>query len=305
MGNHQTDGPDQEAADKQPKKRSPLRFLFKAAFTVVAVLIVGSAVVFYLAQSEPTYWKEHQKMLRETTPEQFEQLAEEVNDQLDALATLGLEEIDQEIYAHSESRDAMTGIDADDSPTDEAITPKVKPEDVHINKEKTILLNNNQLAATVQTRMDQWMGERGYVKPDEINDPMIAVSGGNLVMAFELEAGGVSQVISGRFDLKIREDGIAELTMDSFQVGNLPVPADAIGEHLRNSTGDDRAVKAGEWLEKLQYMEFKPVIELENRRRARVQSYKLLEKGLELTVRVQDHKTYKAMNSALAGVPTN
>ena len=309
MGTDQTDGPNNEAVKKTHPKRSKLRTAFKAVFTLTAVLAVGTAVVFYLARSEPAYWKEHQKLLRDSTPQQIEQLAKEVNDQLLALSALGLDELDREAQAVADSLNALTDPDAalaiEAGADGDLPNSNIKPEDVHINVDKMITLNNEQLAAVVQTRMDQWMGERGYVKPDEINDPMIAVSGGGLVMAFQLEAGGITQVISGRFDLAIRKDGMAELTMDRFLVGSLPVPANAIAEHLRNLTGDDRAVKAGEWLSKLQYMQFKPVIKLEHRRRARVQDYKLLEKGLELTVRVQDHKTYKAMNTAMAGVTTD
>ena len=296
MDNNQADTPTNEDVKSSKGKRSKLRLFFKAVFALAAVMVVGAAVVFYLVRSEPTYWKEHQQLLNETTPEQIEQLDKQVQDQMQKLATLGIDRADAQAQAVADSLNVLTGHD-DKS--------KIKLEDVHINEDQTITLNNEQLAAVVQTRMDDWLAERGYVKPAEINDPMIAVSDGDLVMAFQLDAGPVAQVISGRFDLKIRKDGMAELTMDQFLVGNLPVPASAIGEHLRNSTGDDRAIKAGEWLSKLQYMEFKPVIELDHRRRARVQDYKLLEKGLELTVRVQDHKTYKAMNTALAGVATD
>ena len=44
-----------------------------------------------------------------------------------------------------------------------------------------------------------------------------------------------------------------------------------MGEYLRQQTGgNSQAVEAGEWLGKLDYMQIKPVLELENRQRARV-----------------------------------
>lgn len=309
MGDNQTGGPLNTTGDTPTKKKSKLRLLFKAAFALVIVLAVGSAVVFYLARSEPGYWKEHQKLLSETTPQQLEQLAEQVEGQLDALAALGLnkslEDMAPESQTAEESLDALASSDEDATDHAHAARPKTKPEDVHINVDKIVSLNNKQLAAFVQTRLDDWMAERGYVKPEEIKDPMVRVSDGDLVMAFLIQTDIISQVVSGRFDLVIRADGYAELTMERFLVGNLPVPANAISEHLQNSTGDKRAAEAGQWLSKLQYLEFKPVIKLDHRRRARVQDYQLMDNGLELTVRVQDHKTYKAMNTALAGVATD
>lgn len=294
--------------NKSHKPKQKRGWVFKTVVALALLLTAGTATVVYMARSQPAYWKEHQRLLNESTPKQIQQLAGEVDAQLAALANLGLDAPDDQGDSAAQFLRSLTrpSTDSAEGEDDEATTAaKPKPEDVHINMDQTILLQNEQLSAVVQTRMDDWMADRGYVKPEGINDPMIAVSGGKLVMAFQLEIGAITQVISGSFNLKIRKDGIAEITMDSFLVGKLPVPVNAIGEHLRGSTGDERALKAGKWLEKLQYMEFKPVIELEHRRRARVQDYKLLEKGLQLTVRVQDHKTYKAMNSALAGVPTN
>ncbi len=287
MDNNQNqNGPGNPSDTRSPKRRS-IKTFFKIVVTLVLFFAVATAIVVFLARSEPAYWQENQTFLRGSSPKQIEQLAEQVDVQLQALANLG--------FGGAQ--------DQADVPTDIDGAAKAKLEDIHINTDQTITLTNDQIAAVVQTRVDQWMSDRGYVKPTEITDPMVAVDSGKLVMAFKLQLGGISQVISGKFDLTIRNDGMAELSMSSFLVGKLPVPAKAIGEHLRNqSGGDQRAVQVGQWLEKLQHMEFRPVIELEHRRRARVQDYKILKDSLELTVRIQDHKTYKAMNRALAGV---
>ncbi|RMH13857.1 MAG: hypothetical protein D6698_13480, partial [Gammaproteobacteria bacterium] len=184
--------------------------------------------------------------------------------------------------------------------------PPVKPEDVPIDTTQTITLNNEEMVAIVQVRLDEWMQERGYIKPEEIQNPMVTVDDGELVMAFKLDAGKLSAVISGKFDVNILDNGMAEITLRRFLVGRLPVPAETIGEYLREKSGGDyRAEQVGEWLAKLQRIEIKPVIELEHRRRARIIDYQILKGGLELTVRVQDHKTYKQMNEALSGVPVD
>jgi len=279
-----------ESSKQQSKPRKLRKLIKRTILLSLLTLTIVAVVMFYLARSEPAHWKEHQAFIHQTSPEQIAQLTDDVQSQLDLLANLGIDQ-----SKNHETTSFSIG--------DDPLLEGVRPEDVHINQDQTLTLTNDQLAAVVQTRLDGWMQERGYIKPPEIKDPMIAVDDGKLVMAFELDAGGFKSVISGKFELTIKEDGTAELSLKRFLVGKLPVPANAIGEHLRKqSNGDERAAKVGDWLEKLQQFTFKPVLELENRRRARIQDYKLLDKGLELTVRIQDHKTYKAMNQALAGV---
>ena len=303
-----SDKPNEEngnpAPTGKPRTRGGIGKLIKRVvlLTLLAVVITAGVVV-YLIKSEPAYWKQHEKFLAETTPQQMEALAEQVEEKLHKLANLGIDENDPATQTLRE----LTGQGR--NATDDIVETteyKIKPEDIHINSDQTITLDNEQLAAVVQLRLDEWMLERGYVKPDEIEDPMIAVEDDNLVMAFKLKAGKFNAIISGKFNLTILDNGMAVLTLRRFLVGKLPVPADSLGEHLRRqSGGDPRAEKVGDWLGKLQELEVKPVIELEHRRRARVMAYKIVKDRLEMTVRIQDHKTYKEMNGALAGVPVD
>lgn len=301
MNDRPSNETNQSAPAKKPSKC--FKLIKRAVLLVLLAVLLTTGVIIYLVKSEPAYWKQHEKFLAETSPQQMEELAEQVEDKLNKLANLGIDVGDptaqalQELTAEDAKPDAVAG---------ETTEYKIKPEDVHINSEQTITLNNEQLAAVVQLRMDEWMLERGYIKPKEINDPMIAVDDDNLVMAFNFKIGKFDTVISGKFNLEILDNGMAMLSLKRFLVGKLPVPADSLGEHLRKQTGGDpRAEKVGEWLGKLKEMEVKPVIELEHRRRARVMAYKILKDSLEMTVRIQDHKTYKEMNNALAGVPVD
>ncbi len=300
MSERSGNNPDKHPPVKKPSKR--LKLIKRAITLALLAVALAAGVVLYLVKSEPAYWKQHEKFLAETSPRQMEELAGQVQDKLRQLANLGLDENDPATRTLRE----LTGQGAQAADGDgETTAYKIKPEDIHINTEQTITLDNKQIAGFIQTRLDDWMQERGYVKPPEIAKPMIAVTGGELVMAFQLAAGGYDQIISGKFNLKTLDNGMAELSLKRFFVGNLPVPADSLGAFLKEHTGDSRAAKAGRWLEKLQYLEFKPVIELEHRRRARVTDHKVLDNALELTVRIQDHKTYKEMNEALAGVPVD
>ncbi len=296
--NDQTNNGSSPSSGARPVKGRLVKTALRVVLTLVLFFAVGTAVVVFLARSEPAYWQTNQQFIHQTSPDQIKSLTQAIQSQLNGLANLGLDEAGVAVN----QTDKTKQIAPSQKDVDQA-QPGVKPENVHINAEQTVTLNNEQLAAWVQTHTDRWMEDRGYVKPQEITDPMVAVDDGQLVMAFALDAGGFSSVISGKFSLTMLDNGMASLTMKTFQVGKLPVPAIAIAEFLRTQTqGDPRAVKVGQWLEKLQHLEFKPVLELDHRRRARVMDYKLLDDSLELTVRVQDHKTYKSMNQALAGV---
>jgi len=265
---------------------------------LVAVLAIGCAAgaLFYLAKSEPAYYQSQQAFIDSTPPEQLEALAEEVEAGFEALANLNI----QEAGGPGTSLDPGPALNQDDAPPAEATA--LKPEDVRIDTEKTVTLDNDQLAAVVHQRTDQWIKDRGYLMPDEIMDPVVAVDDGRLMMAFRLQSGPFSAVVSGQFTMDILDDGMAELMLERFYVGKLPVPAERLSEHLYDLTGDRRMEEAGRWLSKLSYMQIKPVLEVENRRRVRVTDYKVHDDELELTVRIQDHKTYKAMNAAIAGV---
>ena len=50
----------------------------------------------------------------------------------------------------------------------------------------------------------------------------------------------------------------------------------------------------------LEKLTFKPVMKMAHRRRARIETYATTENGIELTVRIQDHKTYRSANQATA-----
>lgn len=268
-------------------KKRPLSRLVKRGLLVVCLLvIVAGAAIFYLAKSPPRYYAEYQRFLKTTSPERVQRLSSDVDERLEALADLGVEQ--------AKENAAREGSEIDD----------VRPEDVHINANKTLTLTNEQLAAMVQTHLDDWMKSRGYNMPQEVVEPMVAVDEGQLVMAFTLQSGPTSFVVSGQFSLQFMNNGYATLHLDRFLVGKLPVPAQSLSHHLYNATGDPRLEQVGEWLSKLQDLELKPVLELENRRRARVMNYHIRDDELELTLRIQDYKTYKATNAALASVPT-
>ena len=164
-----------------------------------------------------------------------------------------------------------------------------------------MFVRDDELRALVAARFDEWMESRGYVMPKGITDPTIAIDGNTLILAFEYRTPHFSQVISAKFDLEIEADGMALLTLEEFLAGSLPVPVHAIGRYLAEQVpGDDEGVaKVGEWLGKLEQLRFKPVLELKHRRRAQVTAYDVVDGGIELTVRIQDYRTYKGIGDSI------
>lgn len=291
-----------------PERKPRRRWLRKTILTVMLVLVAALGVVFALLRSEPTHWKEHQAFLEQTSPDEMKRLAEGVEQELAILA----ESIDlgRSVFPDSRRSPASRQGDAKDSPNSTQInaTPSEgKPlSEVRIDASRTLRLTEPQLKALVLERFDEWMSQRGYVKPDEVTEPMVGLKGGGFVLAFRLATPHFTQILSAQFDVAIQADGMALMKMDQFQAGRLPIPAHSIGEWIRSKApGDQRLAKIGDWLGKLEDFEFKPVFELENRRRARVESFAVHGRTVELTVRVQDHRTYRQANEAFAVVPTN
>ena len=289
MGIHHSPGPSSPepatVGSRRGSRRRAIRLTLFLMFVVVPITGIGLA--FFLLRTDPAHWKQHETFLRETTPTQIQALARSAQQRLERLCEL-----------QDDTRGSRP----------EAIGRlvhggrRIDPAGTRIDAVGTIFLNHDELQAVLMERFDQWLSARGYEKPEEITDPMILVRDGKLVMAFRLRMARFSQVLSGIFQLRIEPDGHADLTLDRFLAGRLPVPAAAISSYLRNKAPvhKDRAEKVGTWLAKLQHVRFKPVLEMPHRRRVRVLAYDLEEGGIQLTLRIQDHRTYRATNEVLA-----
>jgi len=293
--NNHNDSPTPDQPN-QPKRGK--RWLKVLILTFVVIPTIALAVVFYLLRSQPVYWEQHQQFLARTTPDQMQSLSENVLDKLNNLA----------ITNHQDPKQPHTDINSlVDSTQTQRTDQNVKPSDIKIDDTHQLFLNHDELAATFTTQFDQWIQWQGYNKPEEISDPMIALKEGGLYMAFELQLPGFSQVLSAKFDLQISNAGFADLTLDHFLAGRLPIPANGITQYITDQapTHGDRAAKLGHWLSKLEHFQFKPVIKIEHRRRATVLAYNIAQDGINLTLRIQDHQTYRESKSALASVPVN
>ena len=258
-----------------------------------ALFVVGAGVTVYLLQRPPVVWREVQAVLDQSSPQMREQITASVKERLAELtqpATGGFQRID--VYGESVRPNDVGPL----QPEAELLS------DVPLDAFAELTLNNAELVAMVNEFFVQWTLQRGYVVPGGINDPSVIARGGKLYLAFMIDTPYWQQVFSGEVELTFRKDGMAVGQVADLYAGSMPVSVLSVGELLRMNlpaSEHDTADRLGEWLDNLEYFEFRPVLELEHRRRARIFAMDVGDDEVTLKMRVQDHRTYRAHNDLL------
>ncbi|MEM1211208.1 MAG: hypothetical protein AAGI68_02815 [Planctomycetota bacterium] len=185
----------------------------------------------------------------------------------------------------------------------EAGGPAALARELRVDALQELSLDNAELAALVARHIDEWMQQRGYIRPSGVTRPIVAVVRGRLHLAFTLEMPRYTQTFSGAMDLRLLGTGMAELSVSQLRAGELPLPVDGVGGYLEGR-GGDRARQIGEWLETLERVEFRPVLKLEHGVRARLVDFTLRPEGIDLQLRLQDRETYRRDNYQLVAGAT-
>ncbi|MEM7681854.1 MAG: hypothetical protein AAF288_07850 [Planctomycetota bacterium] len=248
----------------------------------LVVLTCAAGLGVWALRSSPEVWRAHRAFLDRTTPAERMALVDSAMRKLDAAAQGAVAPVSASLD------DTASGL---------------RPADRRIDLDTVLVLTNDELAALVAEKYDDFLRQRGFNPPENVHDPLLAVEDGRLVLGFAYRTGGWSQVFSGEFDLAFGGDGMAELGMRSMSAGKLPLPATGVADFLAaHHPGQprERWERVADWMQRLEGLEFRPVLELSHRRRARVTGYEVLEEGVRVSVRLQDHATYKEMNLAMA-----
>jgi len=271
----------------QPKRRRS-RF-WRTVKTLTVVALVGGAVVVYLARRPPKVWRDYQAFIRQTSPQERDALAQGVGDKIEQMIARSQRSLD-ESQAAADRVNTQLFVDL----------PK---EDVAIDQVVELELTNEELSALVTVWFEDWADQRGYEIPDQLQQPVLAADKGELKMAFAITHEGWSQVFGGKVSLQFTPDGMAQGSVPEMTVGSLPVPAKSVGNVLRSEMPDGNASLAdqiGQWIAQMERFDFRPVLEMEHRRRARVTGISVGQNSVTLSVRVQDHQTYKRHNGLMA-----
>lgn len=262
------------------------RWIKRAVLGGVALALIGTGVTVYLLQRPPMVWREVKTVLDLSTPEMRKQITARVQDKLAELSESGSSK-SQRIDVYGGAARAVETDQISETPLDEFAE---------------LTLTNTELVAMVNTFFVQWTNQRGYVVPGGINDPTVIAHAGKLYLAFMIDTPYWQQVFSGQVQLTFQDDGMAVGRVEKLYAGSLPVSVLSVGEMLRINLPKHEhqtADRIGRWLDNLEHFEFRPVIELEHRRRARVLALMAGDEQVTLRMRVQDHRTYRAHNNLL------
>lgn len=249
-------------------------------------LVLSAGLIVYLLQLSPAAWRQSQVVLDSATPVMREKITKDVKQRIADLAQATASGF-QALHQQAGEPSALTPKEIADTPLDEFVELK---------------LTNAELVLIVNDFFVKWTQQRGYIIPGGINDPAVIADNGKLMMAFMIDTPLWHQVFSGEVSLSFKPDGLAIGKVKGLHAGSLPIPMLTIAKTLRlmmPASEHETADRLGRWLAKLDHFEFRPTIEMQHRRRARVVAMDVGDQDVTVRLRVQDHRTYRAHNDLL------
>lgn|GEM_PF-5711328 len=278
---------EQQAEQAKPSRlRRVMRFVRRVVLVCLVLGAIALAWMLQLARTEPEAFVAYDHFLESSSPREIHDLSEQASGKLQNL----VKELDvtDTATATSAVQEGNSGLELD-----ELASTNEKEKEEETSKFRTLQMTSDELNAMLITSMNDWADERGYEIPPQVSDPMIAFEGDEIVIGFRVNIAGVVQSITAPVRLKFLDNGMMRITVEQYSAGTLPIPADSLGSWLaKKAPHDTNLARAGRWLDKLHGMEIKPVIKLESRHRAWVTGFKLKEKGIELSMRIDPPKKY-------------
>jgi len=281
--------------DKPPRR--PRKWRRRILLTTLGLVLVLSGMLMMMRRA-PEAWRDYGHLSTDVSREQHERTIRGFLDRLEAQLRLDTAE-GSGIGIRPRIPGELAQIDPD-SPFADLTARQIA--DMPFDQTTRITLNNEELNALMVQWFDLWTVQRGFDKPQQLAHPPVVVAlHGKLMFAFKATIGSWSQVFGGEVRIVLHESGMAEGSVHRFTMGSLPVPLHQVGVVLRDDLDNQTAERVGNWLVKLERFEFRPVLELEHRRRARVTEMLINDDDtVTLALRVQDHQTYKRHNTQLA-----
>lgn len=254
---------------------------------LLGLLCLGGIRVYWLWQTPPTYWQEHQQFLQQTTAEKRMETAQSVEQRI----------LDQLSFVSNETstlaRSSHTQVQAADASN--VISAAIGSADP--NKTKVVFITLEEINAWMDQRLRDWSSHQGTVIPDYVSDPMVAIEGENLVLAFRFDRSDFQQVISAVTRVQIEQGqsgkaGKATIQIVKIRTGRLSVPGAKAMSGAIGKTGDVSsgfAKVATEITEAFDGMVFDPLIKI-SQQKVRMVSFSLSQNpaGMEITIRADN-----------------
>lgn len=242
-----------------PAPRGPKMGCRTVVLLFLIICSLAGMAGYWLWKSEPGYWNQRKNFLSELNVHQRMEIAQSVERRfLEAInvASNGLDHV----------------VGASDSGEASAVSHDV-------------LLTADEINAWLDQRLAGWAANQGIAIPDYINEPMVAINGDHLIIAFRLEHPPLSQIVSVTTSVEI-QDGQAELRVEAIHGGRLRVPGvKAVSDAVHNSGSESEfASVAAKITEAFDGKVLDPVIKL-NHQKIRITAIKIQPKGVRLTLK--------------------
>jgi hypothetical protein len=214
------------------------------AFTTVCIVV---AVMWRQFHREPEFWDKQQALLGSQDPKELAQSAEDFERKiLNSTAAPG--------------------------------------ESEPVEPERTIHITCDEVNAWIAVKAKAWAAHQNIQLPAEVQGTMITIEDGHLVIAFRLETPKVQKVVSAPMEVRVLENGFAEVKLLGLRAGDMNVPLWAIPASLAQGGGRDESA----WLEQAQAgIQFLPVRAIDPYRSLRLTAIAVTADGLDLTVKTE------------------
>jgi hypothetical protein len=260
-------------------RRSRRRGWWRRGILLTLLALVGfTGTIVGLARSEPEHWTVHRAFLQSHSKAQIAAMSRGVEARL--LVLFDAPPTPQRAEAIAVGS-VSTATEAE--PAAAGLPGAAGGDDL-----RTVHFTIDEANAWLATNLDRWMTDRGYDKPAEITNPMIALQDGRLIAAFEYHRFNTSQIFSAGFAVQFLPNGKVSLSLEGVTAGRMPLPAQAIGRAIAPVGGDDAQTRrVARWIEKLQHVEFSPLLKLAPGKKVKVTDYQTTADGIDLTVRLE------------------
>lgn len=242
---------------------------------LLGLLCLGGGRMYWLWKTPPVYWQKHQQFLEQTSPEKRMAIAQLVEQRI----------LDQLSFVSSEPSRRVGGELAG---TENAILSAA------VGTGNVVFITLEEINAWLDQRLRDWAGHQGRAIPDYVSDPMVAIEGENLILAFRFDQPEFKQVISAVTRIQIEtgssdKTGNATVQVLKIRTGQLAIPgikamSGAIGKKSEASSGFAKV--AAEITEAFDGMSFDPLIKI-SQQKVRMVSFTLKQNPAGMEIMVQ------------------
>lgn len=148
---------------------------------------------------------------------------------------------------------------------------------------RTLRVTTDEANAWLATRLKPWLENREITLPPELRDPMIAVQGQSLVLAFAVGQPDAFQVVSVDLGLKMLDDGRLRVQVQRLRSGLFPLPEFFV-RRIASALPNSQAKAVQTFFQALDGFEFEPKFHLDESRDSKLRSLLIAPEEVTITL---------------------